>query len=121
MATSEATYAAFDRAFSNVSAYIILHSGAAVGRVAFKHGASVQCYAQIWGAEMTRGKAGGGGYDRASAAAGQAFAIMSTDADTLPDAKAHVDAIKDAMAGPDGQRWASRIEAAGYTVQHVIG
>ena len=120
MSTREATYAAFDRAFSNVSAYVILHSGAAVGRVAFKHGASVQCYAQVWGSDMERGKAGGGGYDRTTAAAEQAFARMGGK-DATPQVKAHVDAIQRAMTGPDGKRWTVRLEEAGYTIQHVFG
>lgn len=120
MSNREATYAAFDRAFSNVSAYIILHSGAAVGRVAFKHGASVQCFAQVWGSNMERGKAGGGGYDRATAAAEQAFARMGGK-DASAHARPHIDAMQQAMAGPDGERWTKRLEDAGYTVQHVFG
>lgn len=120
MSTREATYAAFDRAFSNVSAYIIIHNGAAIGRVAFKHGVSVQCYAQVWGSDMQRGKAGGGGYDRSTAAVEQAFARMGgTDANAA--AAEHVTAIKAAMAGTDGKRWTQRLEEAGYTIQHVFG
>ncbi|BBD98075.1 hypothetical protein SAMIE_1015760 [Sphingobium amiense] len=119
--TREATYAAFDRAFANVSAYVILHSGAAIGRVAFKHGASVQCYAQIWGGDMQRGTAGGGGYDRATAAAEQAFSRMSEDSATRDDAANHIIALQSALAGSDGKRWALCIEDAGYTVQHVFG
>lgn len=119
MSTSEATYAAFDRAFSNISAYVILHSGAAVGRVAFKHGASVQCFAQVWGCTMERGKAGGGGYDRATAAAEQAFARMG-DKDASAHAQPHLYAMQEAMVGPDGARWTRRLEDAGYTVQHII-
>lgn len=121
MTTREATYAAFDRAFSNVSAYVILHSGAAIGRVAFKHGASVQCYAQIWGADMQRGKAGGGGYDRATAAAEQAFSRMGAEGALRDDAAGHILALQSALAGSDGKRWAQRVEDAGYTVQHVFG
>ena len=120
MSKREATYAAFDRAFSNVSAYVLIHDGAPVGRVAFKHGASVQCFAQIWGSDMSRGRAGGGGYDRTTAAAEQAIERMG-GGDTRPDAQAHVDAIKAAMGGQDGKRWTQRVEDAGYTVQHVFG
>ena len=120
MSNREATYAAFDRAFSNVSAYLITYEGQQVGRVAFKHGSSVQCFAQLWGSDMQRGKASGGGYDRSTAAAEAAFASIG-EGDVRPDVQQHVDAIKQAMAGPEGQRWISRIEAAGYTVQHVFG
>jgi hypothetical protein len=120
MSTREAIYAAFDSAFSTVSAYLITHEGQQVGRVAFKHGASVRCFAQVWGSDMAQGKAGGGGYDKATAAAEQAFARMG-QGETRPDVQHHVDAIKQAMTGPDGHRWISRIEAAGYSVQHVFG
>lgn len=120
MPNREATYSAFDRTFSNVSAYLITRGGDQVGRVAFKHGTSVQCFAQIWGSDMQRGKATGGGYDRSTAAAEDAFSRIG-EGDARPEAQQHVNAIKQAMAGPDGKRWTSRIEAAGYTVQHVFG
>lgn len=118
--THEATYAAFDRAFSAISAYLIMKDGRQVGRVAFKHGASVQCFAQIWGCEMQRGKAGGGGYDRASAAAEGAFRKMAPDS-AREDARADMEACTAAIAAEDGWSWAQRLEHAGYVVQHVFG
>lgn len=121
--TKPETYAQFDRAFRNVSAYAVSIHGKQVGRVAFKHGESrVDCYAQVWGAAMVKGSAGGGGYDKMSAAAEAAFAKLAAD-EKDPFAFCHAGSWKKALGAEsrDGERWTRRLEAAGYTVQHVFG
>lgn len=111
-------YDQFDRAFQSVSAYLITGpEGQQIGRVALKHGnARLDCYFQIWGCEMVKGSAGGGGYDKASAAVRAAVAKIATD----KSGPAFV--IQHAFHNSnDGARWSSVIEAEGYTVQHVFG
>lgn len=113
------TYDKFDAAFRGVSAYAILKDGKPVGRAVFKHGGRCTVYFQAWGAAMVTASAGGGGYDRATAAVESAAAEIICDDDS---AWPTVQEIKDAIAnGPEGYRWQSRLEAVGFTVANVIG
>lgn len=105
-------------AFSNVSAYVVLKDGKLVARVAFKFGASVQCYFHIFGAPMAKASAGGGGYDRQSAAAEMAVAKHSVDA--YPEDLAHIEAIKAALSGDSGATWDKRLRDVGYTICQAI-
>lgn len=113
-------YDQFDKAFSKVSAYVIFEGAQNVGRIAFKRGDSrTTCYAQVWGAAMAAGHASGHGYDKTSAAAENAIAKLVGH---LKDGSAaHVGRWKKALdTGSTGERWARRLETAGYTVAHVI-
>lgn len=59
-------------AFQYVSAYVLMNDGEQIGKIAFKFpkdGAGrLYCYFHLIGSEMTRGYAGGYGYDKKSAA-----------------------------------------------------
>lgn len=59
-------------AFRQVSAYVVCDNGERVATIAFKFPADgagrLYAYAHWFGLEMTRGHAGGGGYDKQSAA-----------------------------------------------------
>lgn len=114
-------YDQFDRAFAKVEAYAILHDGKPVARIALKHGAAVTAFVHWIGSEMARGTAGGGGYDRASAACAHA-------AQRFCNARENIGYARDegprefwgALYKDDGARWQSALESAGFTVCNVI-
>lgn len=123
MATSEATYGAFDRAFANVSASCIMEDGQAVGRICFKRGNSVTCFFQLWGSDMMSGRAGGGGYDRDSAALERAAEkLRKAEAPRDPVQASRRELVIAALLDPrnDGRKWDQRLERIGFTVSTVI-
>lgn len=123
MTTREATYAAFDRSFFSVSAYAISKGADQVGRVVFKTGGAVRAFVQLWGSDMTIGQAGGGGYDRATAAVeAAAIKLHKTATPSDPERAAMRVQIIAAMIDPaaDERRWADRLERLGYTVTTII-
>jgi hypothetical protein len=77
-------------------------------------------YVQVWGFAMAIGRAGGGGYDRTTAAVEQAMAKISQDDSKDAEAIAILERFQAAMAGPGGKRWNQRLEDAGFTVALVI-
>ena len=117
-------------AFARFSAFVILKDGARVATVAFKFPADgagrLYCYWHVLGMPMARGFAGGGGYDKRSAAAESAVASIKPMADfatsdpTWPDYMARINghsaAFKAAIGANDGRDWTRRIEDAGYVV-----
>lgn len=117
-------------AFSNVSAYVIMHHGERVATVAFKFGESVSVYVHWMGTEMRRGRAGGGGYDRQSAACADATCKMPQ---ALPDTSYadgtphHAEAEKSAylafigaLRKDDGYHWDRNLNKAGFTVFQAV-
>lgn len=107
-------------AFRNVSAYVILKDGARVATVAFKFGTSVTAFVHWFGVEMTKGRAGGGGYDRQSAAVDAAARKIPDDVTgRAGDAEAR-QAFVDASHDRDGRHWYQRLEAAGFTVLQAV-
>jgi hypothetical protein len=78
-------YDQHDKAFSQVSASIIIKDGAQVGTIAWKYpkdGAGrLWCYFHIHGQEMVRAYAGGYGYDKKSASL--MHAIDNSDCEDL--------------------------------------
>jgi hypothetical protein len=107
-------------AFANVAAHVILKDGARVATVAFKFGTSVTAYVHWIGVEMTKGRAGGGGYDRQSAAVSAAVRkIPDSINDRLGDAAMRA-AFIDAADDRDGRHWYQRLEAAGFTVIQAV-
>jgi hypothetical protein len=128
-------------AFSNVSAFVILKNGELIGRVAIKFprdGAGrLFAYVHILGFEMTRGYAGGGGYDKRSAAVSSAFAKIksgkSIDLATIPESNragyAKMCEESDVQAGefralaPSldcGNEWTRGLENAGFRVLQAV-
>ena len=118
-------YDQHNAAFSDVSAYVILQDGECVGSVAFKYprdGAGrLWCYFHIFGTEMVRGYASGGGYDKRSAACESAVEKIAepTGAEWAKYAE-RVGAIKAALAGNEGHSWERRIEDAGFDVRQAV-
>lgn len=119
-------YAQHSAAFSAVSAYVVLKDGAVVAKIAFKFGASVTAYVHWIGVEMTRGRAGGGGYDRQSAAVADAARKV-----TLSDREdGHRDDIGqpvtdratflDAARKDGGDTWVRSLESAGFVVVQAV-
>lgn len=116
-------YEQFDAAFGRVAAYTLHRNGRFIGRIAFKYPADgagrLQCFAQVWGGPMTRATAGGGGYDKATAAAYravQAIPINGQNVDAIDD----VVTLRDALNSDGGERWTRQLEAAGFSVAHAI-
>ena len=114
----QSIYDKHSKAFANVSAFIIVKNGERIGKVAFKHADSVRCFLHIAGAPMSAGSAGGGGYDRATAAFQEAAARHSLDA--WPTHAEHIRAIKAAAAGSGGTSWESALRNAGFEVWQAV-
>lgn len=112
-------YELHKKAFANVSAYVVLRGERPVARIAFKFGASVTAYVHWLGVEMARGRAGGGGYDRQSAAVADAArkipeAPFVTQADA--EERGNRDAFLKAARADGGQHWDNALRNAGFTV-----
>lgn len=112
-------------AFANVSAYVVVKDGERIASVAFKYprdGAGrLYAYVHVFGTEMTRGFAAGGGYDKRSAAVEDAVRRIKApglgwagDADVI--------AIRGAILNPNagGQYWDRRLRDAGYDVWQAV-
>lgn len=118
-------YEQFDTAFKNIRAAVITDkSGNMVAKVCFKFGNAVTCYLHIFGLEMARGVASGGGYDRKSSAAYSAVGRIKLPA--LSDERfEHFRALHiqfaDALAkGAEGSSWDRALIEAGFNVLFAI-
>ena len=112
-------YEAFNTATQAFTAVALVRDGQAVGRVVIKHGgASVTAYVQVWGIDMARGRATGGGYDKASAAVSAAVDSM-TAASSNPEASRCADVIK-SCDFDSGYGWERVLSDAGFTIARVI-
>jgi hypothetical protein len=119
-------YARHTAAFKSVAAFVIIGTddcGAPVRRatVAFKYGAGgmVHCYLHIFGGQMTYGRAGGGGYDKASSA------IASAAAKTCPAlhdeySRADGEKIRAALLLDEGAHWDNQVHKAGFLVFQAV-
>ena len=118
-------YDRFDAAFGRITAYAVLLNGKPVGRVAVKIGTAVTAYVQAWGNEMAIGRAGGGGYDRTSAAVQDAARKLRNDGANQDDDDEAAEALvkmRNALTrGRDGSHWTTQLEDAGFTLALVIG
>jgi hypothetical protein len=109
-------------AFSNVSAYCVLDkAGNRVASIAFKFprdGAGrLYAYVHVFGGPMVRGFAGGGGYDKRSAAVLSAVSKMKP-ADYYAEDQHHVAAFKGMV--DCGYGWDRQLQDAGYTVLQAV-
>ena len=106
-------------AFANVSAYVVFKNGERIASVAFKYprdGAGrLYAYVHVFGTEMARGFAAGGGYDKHSAAVENACRKMVPGGEDAVIVRA---AILDPNAG--GQYWDRRLRDAGYDVWQAV-
>jgi hypothetical protein len=116
------TYDEHGKAFKDVSAYVIAKGGKPVAKIAFKYGGSVRAFIQWTGTPMVRGRAGGGGYDRATAATVDAACKIPVP--PVGEAKsdtADCVAFKHALTpGNDGSGWDRRLQNAGFDVWVAI-
>jgi hypothetical protein len=92
--------------------------------VTLKHGNAVTAYVHWIGLEMQSGRAGGGGYDRATAACAAAARKLPRGLDAAtgmrvdPEA-AYID-FRMALERDGGARWSQALERDGFTVCNVI-
>ena len=123
-------------AFGSVSAFVVSRDGEKVATVAFKFprdGAGrLYAYVHWLGLEMVRGYAGGGGYDKKTAACinaarriplGAAFARAQETGIQYAEGRPWYDAFpafRDAMLTDDGNDWSRNLEKAGFTVWQAV-
>lgn len=116
-------YDRFDKTTRDVQAAALLCEGKAVGRIVIRLGSSALAYVQIWGAPMRIGRATGFGYDKATAAIGNAVARMSLD-DLHEDMQEEREAMTrlSAAFSPslDDLTWANRLRRMGFDVAMVM-
>ena len=127
-AAASAIYNQHAAAFSNVAAYVVLHDGQRVATIAFKYprdGAGrLYAYVHWIGAEMVRGAAGGGGYDKHTAACAGAIMAMfpgaagSTRIMTLPDTP--FARFVRALEVDGGHDWNGMLRRAGFDVVQAV-
>jgi hypothetical protein len=111
-------YDAHRSAFNAVSAYVILRNGERVATVAIKHANAVTAFVHWIGYQMAKGRAGGGGYDRASASVSAAAAKMYSQPAETDHEMAGTFAA--ALIGDDGRDWTRKLEAVGFTVLQAV-
>lgn len=116
-------------AFSRVSAFVILKDGERVATIALKYprdGAGrLYAYVHLHGESMVRAYAGGGGYDKASAAISSAIEKLprQSEADSAiygPEYNACLDSLIAAAKAMDAGSWARCIESQGFTVLQAV-
>lgn len=111
-------------AFSNVSAYVVTDKlGNRVASIAFKYprdGAGrLYAYLHVFGATMVRGYAGGGGYDKHSAAVLSACSkIKIADYGDFEQFRANAQAFKQLV--DCGYGWDRQLTDAGFTVLQAV-
>ena len=115
-------YEKHQAAFKDVSAYIVTdHQNKLVARVAFKRGTAITCYFHLIGLAMTKGIAGGGGYDRNSAAAYSAIEKTKVLDGACPGVARLLPVFKTAIAkGNDGSHWDYALREAGFNVLQAV-
>lgn len=134
--TKPSIYDQHDKAFAQVSAYVILKNGERVATIAFKFprdGAGrLYAYAHFIGVPMVRAFAGGYGYDKRSAAVQSAIgkieqpplsdnlaALQWAQMDHIAEAE-RLAAFKAAFDDIGGQDWDTAFRKAGFTVLQAV-
>lgn len=115
-------YEQHDKAFNNVSAFVITDlKGQRVATCAFKRGQAVTCFFHIIGLEMTKGRAGGGGYDRASAAAYDAVTKTKVLDGARPEERETLKHMIEACKEGNGfSQWYDALRKRGYNVLQAV-
>jgi len=109
--------------FATVNAYVILSAGQPVATVAVKHGTAVTAYVHVKGLEMVRARAGGGGYDRESAAVADAIGKVTAKPCNNPEdwAVAHtLTQLRETVRDMDARHWQQVLQAAGFRVVQAV-
>lgn len=103
-------------AFARVSAYVVVKGGERVATIAFKYlrdGAGrLYAYVHWLSTEMVRGFAGGGGYDKHSAACSDAAEKLKPENG--------VSAFAAALQKYDGKSWRAHLTDAGFDVWQAV-
>lgn len=119
-------------AFASVEAYVIARDGERAATIAFKFprdGAGrLYAYVHWLGEPMVRGFAGGGGYDKRSAACAAAARKLELSDGAYTDGMPHNsaeeraawEAFRDALAKDDGMGWDRNLMAAGFNVWQAV-
>lgn len=115
-------------AFRDVSAYVVLHEGERVATIAFKYprdGAGrLYAYVHWIGTEMVRGCAGGGGYDKHTAACAGAIMAMFPGAAGAATLAAMPDTpfarFGRALEVDGGHDWNTMLRRAGFDVVQAV-
>lgn len=118
-------YDAHDKAFANVSAWVILDAqGTKVATVAVKFpkdGASrLWAYVHWIGAHMERASASGYGYDKRTPAVISALLKANFDRPEQWDTPAELDDLKSKLDPHSGYGWERQISDAGYQVLQAV-
>ena len=118
-------YDQHNASFPLVSAYVVLHDGARVATVAhkFPRDGAGRLYAYVhWlGVPMVRGYAGGGGYDKRTAACASAARKLPANLPSGYDANAAAyGRFIDVMRADGGLDWATALTGAGFTVLQAV-
>ncbi len=107
--------------FRAVSAYVILKDGERVATVAFKFGNAVTAFVHWIGVEMVKGRATGGGYDKATAAvetaSENAIASIKPDRDDVNFPRATFFRV---LRDCGGAGWVRTLEEAGFKVLQAV-
>jgi hypothetical protein len=112
-------------AFNQVSAYVVMHGADRVATVAIKYprdGAGrLYAYVHWLGVPMVRGFAGGGGYDKRSAACASAARKLPEHLPEGHDAAGDVyGKFVDVMRADGGQDWNTALTGAGFNVLQAV-
>lgn len=116
-------------AFSNVSAYVVMHENCRVANVAIKYprdGAGrLYAYVHWHGLEMVRGFAAGGGYDKRTAACACAVRRLPSELPAGSDTDDRLYAavygrFLAAMREDGGLDWNTALTRAGFTVLQAV-
>ena len=118
-------YAQHRASFNQVSAYVVMHGGERVATVAIKYprdGAGrLYAYVHWLGVPMVRGFAGGGGYDKRTAACASAARKLPA---RLPEGYADnhgvFTAFKAALNRDDGYSWDNNLRHQGFDVLQAM-
>lgn len=122
-------YEQHDKAFRDVSAFVILKDGRKVATIALKFpkdGAGrLWAYVHWLGLPMVRGYAGGGGYDKRSAAIASAIrhlaeAQRKEQPLPLPGELRDRAAFAEALEQDIGRGWHQCLELAGFAVLQAV-
>lgn len=108
-------------AFASVSAYVVVRNDDIVATVAFKFaksGLRTTCYLHVLGAQMVRAYAGGGGYDKCTAAMHSALSrVEAHDGDIRTIQR--VGAMRDAVTD-NGWHWDQDLRRVGFAVWQAV-
>lgn len=120
--TKQDIYDDHAKAFCNVNAYVICDlTGKRIATIAFKRSQAVTCYLHIFGLQMTKGRAGGGGYDRHSASALDAINKVKPANGNDPECVKLIPVFKRALEEGNGSsHWDRALQQHGFKVYQAV-